>query len=198
MLRSRPNHGRSSGELAAPGRRASGRSGATSTGAIPLANLSTPRNNSPSGGSRRVGKTAVKSTSVGISAGTTGSAGPNPSFPRVREETRVWPAVNPSEANALRQSVAFTIPSMTRQRAASSPSHCTCPVAATSPLLCHSSANLLLYVAKRCVSAGWSAQVILAGIRHTQKSCRAKVRSTAGATCAANTSKNTMKRCVRR
>ena len=198
MLRSRPNHGRSACELAAPGGRAGGRAGSTSTGAMPLANLSSPRNNSVTGGSRRAGKTAIKSTSVGIPTGTMASAGPNPSFPKVREETRVWPAVNPSEAKALRQWVTFTIPSMTRQRAASSPSHCTSPVADRSPLLCHSSANFLLYVAKRCVSAGWRTQVILAGIGHTQKSCRAKVRSTAGATCAANTSKNTMKRCVRR
>ena len=94
-----------------------------SAGGSPLANLSRPRKSSSTGGSRPVGKIAVKSTSLGICAGYIGAASPHPSFPKVREETRVCPAVNPSEANALRQSVAFITSSMTRQRAASSPSH---------------------------------------------------------------------------
>ena len=72
---------------------------------------------SVSGGSRRVGEIAVKSTKLGIWAGKLGAAAPHPSFPKVREETKVCPAVNPFEAKALRHSVAFITSSMTRQRA---------------------------------------------------------------------------------
>ena len=83
-----------------------------STAGSPLANLSTPRKSSVSGGSLRVEKIAVKSTRVEIWAGSMGAAAPHPSFPKVREETKVCPAVNPSEAKALRHSVASITSSM--------------------------------------------------------------------------------------